>query len=156
MGALIIVLVLIIVASGLFYILADRNLEEATYKAHFDTLRHTMQMLLPWLILVNLIGLIIVVFLAVIFTHRIAGPAYHLIQDMQKIGDGDLTVITSFRKRDRLKMLGQAMTNAIARLRTSIIDIKSRISDLSELAEDQPKIKHKIEEISKSLDKLRT
>jgi methyl-accepting chemotaxis protein len=156
LGALLLIIVLIFVASGLFYILADRNLEHATYRAHFDAMRHTMNMLLPWLVLVNTIGLIVVLILALILTHRISGPAYHLIQDMKKVGDGDLTVATAFRKHDRLQKVAQAMTHAVSSLRYKVIELKDGIAKLAELAENKPEIKDKIDEINQSLDKLKT
>jgi methyl-accepting chemotaxis protein len=156
LGALILILALIFIASGLFYILADRNLEQATYRAHFDAMRHTMQMLLPWLILVNTIGLIVVLVLALILTHRISGPAYHLIQDMKKVADGDLTVATVFRKHDRLQKVGQAMTHTVSALRYKIIALKDEINNLYEMAENKPDLKNKIDEINNSLDKLKT
>ena len=156
LGAFLLILVLIFIASGLFYILADRNLENATYRAHFDAMRHTMNMLLPWLVLVNAIGLIVVLILALILTHRISGPAYHLIKDMKKVGDGDLTVITAFRKHDRLQKVAQAMSHAISALRYKVIDVKEHIGKLAELAENKPDIKDKIDEINQSLDKLKT
>ena len=63
-GALILILALIIIASGLFYLLADRNLEGATYRAHIEALHSTMQLLLPWLVLANLVGVAMVLIIS--------------------------------------------------------------------------------------------
>jgi methyl-accepting chemotaxis protein len=115
-----------------------------------------MNMLLPWLILVNTIGLIAVLVLAFILTHRISGPAYHLIQDLKKVGDGDLTVATAFRKHDRLQKVAQAMTHAVSALRYKVIELKEGVAGLAELAENKPDVKDKLDEINQSLDKLKT
>jgi methyl-accepting chemotaxis protein len=155
-GAVIIILSLIFVASGLFYVLANRNLEQATYRAHFEILRNTMQMLLPWLVLVNLIGLAIVVVLAFFLTHKISGPVYHLIKDLESVKNGDLRVTTVFRKGDRLKKLGTAFTETIAELRAKITDIKKKVSNLSSAIDEGDEIKQKIDEIEETLDKLKT
>lgn len=150
------IITLAVIASGLFYLTANRDLEGATYKAHFQTLRNTMQMLLPWLILVNLIGLAVVITLALFFTHRISGPAYHLIKDLHRVADGDLTVATRFRKRDRLKDVGNAMTEAVGHLRENVIDIKKGLEKLARVAESHPEVKQELGEISKVIDKLKT
>ncbi|PJA27266.1 MAG: hypothetical protein CO189_07665 [candidate division Zixibacteria bacterium CG_4_9_14_3_um_filter_46_8] len=155
-GAAILILVLAIVASGLFYILANQDLEKATYRAHFEVLRNTMQMLLPWLILVNLIGMIVVLVLSIFFTHKVSGPAYHLVKDMRKLQQGDLTISTNFRDRDRLKNVAIAMNIAIERLRHEVADIKGEISELSKVADDALKVKESIARLNRILDNLKT
>jgi methyl-accepting chemotaxis protein len=155
-GVLILVLALIIVASGLFYILANRNLEKATYRAHFETLRNTMQMLLPWLVIVNLVGLVVVLALAIFFTHKIAGPSYHLICDLKRIQEGDLTVKTAFRKGDGLKDVATAMSNTTESLRVGISTIKEKVNELSNIVNSDENFSDKIGEIKGKLDKLKT
>jgi nitrogen fixation/metabolism regulation signal transduction histidine kinase len=155
-GVLILVLALIIVASGLFYVLANRNLEKATYRAHFETLRNTMQMLLPWLVIVNLVGLLVVLAMAIFFTHKIAGPSYHLICDLKKIQEGDLTVKTAFRKGDGLKDVATAMSNTTESLRVQISDVKGKVKELSSIAISDQFISEKIGEIKGKLEKIKT
>ncbi len=155
-GSIILILVLVVVASGLFYILANRNLEQATYRAHFETLRNTMQLLLPWLLIVNIIALIIVIILALFFTHKIAGPAYHLIVDLKKVKDGDLTVRTAFRKGDRLKEVASAMSETTENLRLIVADIKNDVANISEVCGDEKTVKEKLENLNRTLGKLKT
>jgi nitrogen fixation/metabolism regulation signal transduction histidine kinase len=155
-GVLILVLALIIIASGLFYILANRNLQHATYRAHFETLRNTMQMLLPWLVIVNLVGLVVVLALAIFFTHKIAGPSYHLICDLKKIQDGDLTIETAFRKGDGLKDVATAMSGATTSLRVGITEIKEKVNNLADMTNLDESAREKIVEIMGKLDKLKT
>ncbi|HBC47531.1 MAG TPA: hypothetical protein DCZ43_10825 [candidate division Zixibacteria bacterium] len=155
-GVFILILVLVVVVSGLFYILANRDLEKATYRAHFETLRNTMQMLLPWLVLVNAIGLIVVLILAIFFTHKIAGPAYHLQQDLKKIKEGDLTIRTAFRKGDGLKDVAEAMNDTTGQLRLDIANIKDKVDDLSKVTGNEALLKEKLDMLRETLDKLKT
>ena len=155
-GVLILILVLVVVASGLFYILANRDLEKATYRAHFETLRNTMQMLLPWLVLVNIIGLIVVLILAIFFTHKIAGPAYHLKEDLKKIKEGDLTIRTAFRKGDGLKDVAVAMSDTTGQLRMEIANIKDNVDDLLKVTGNEALLKEKLGKLRETLGKLKT
>jgi len=155
-GFAILALILIITASGLFYFLANENLENATYKAHFSALRSTMQMLLPYLFIVNIIGLLVVVFLAIFYTHRIAGPAYRLANDIKKLGDGDLTVKTNLRRLDHLKNLAEQLNSASQNLNENIKSLKSQADNLAKSAEGNEKLLSQILSIRKSLDKFNT
>jgi methyl-accepting chemotaxis protein len=155
-GAIILILVLVVVASGLFYILANRNLEQATYRAHFETLRNTMQLLLPWLLIVNIVALIVVIILALFFTHKIAGPVYHLIVDLKKLKNGDLTVQTVFRKGDRFKEVASAMSETTENLRLIVADIKNDVAKISEVTGDEKSVREKLENLNRTLGKLKT
>jgi methyl-accepting chemotaxis protein len=155
-GSLVLILSLIVIVSGLFYIMANRSLEGATYRAHFQTLRNTMQLLLPYLVLVNLVGLIVVIALAVFLTHRVSGPAYHLTKDLQRMGEGDLTVATAFRKKDRFQGMGEAMAAASSQLRKNVADIKGGFKNIENAAENHPEMKESIEKVKLMLDKLKT
>ena len=99
LGFAVLVFILVVIAGGLFYVLANRELSSEYYKAH-STLRYVMQNLLPWLLLVNLAGILVTLFLAVFYTHRIAGPAYRIQQDLRKIGQGVLTTRVKTRRRE--------------------------------------------------------
>lgn len=155
-GAITLILILAIIASGLFYIIANRNLENATYKAHFTALHNTMQLLLPWLILVNLIGLIVVAILAVFYTHKIAGPTYHIMNDLKRLGEGDLTVRTKLRKHDRLQDLADNLNNAIGGIQKSVQDSKMLITELEKSVDNTAEIKKKIENLNKVINRLKT
>jgi len=152
----ILILALIIIASGLFYFLANRDLENAAYRAHFDTLRNTMQMLLPWLVIVNVIGFTLVLVLALFLTHRIAGPAFHLIRDLRAIAAGDLTIHTKFRRHDRLRDVAAALTDATGKLRVRIADAKKGIQELESITGGNSDLKDAVENIARNLNQLKT
>jgi methyl-accepting chemotaxis protein len=140
LGFAVLVLILVVIASGLFYMLANRELSLEYYKAH-STLRYVMQNLLPWLLLVNLAGILVALFLAVFYTHRIAGPAYRIQQDLKKIGQGILTTRVRTRRKDQLKGLEsetnrvvQELEQGIHQVKGSLLKLESNLADLERAA----------------------
>jgi methyl-accepting chemotaxis protein len=135
LGTATLFLVLVIIAGGLFYLLADKELSAEYFRAH-STLRHVMGNLLPWLVLVNLLGLAVALFLAIFHTHRIAGPAYRIQQDLRRIGRGVLTTEVRTRKRDQLKGLESEINEMTAELRRVLEEVKERLSELANHVEE--------------------
>lgn len=140
LGFAFLVLILVVIAGGLFYLLANRELSFEYYKAH-STLRYVMQNLLPWLLLVNLAGILVTLFLAVFYTHRIAGPAYRIQQDLRKIGQGNLTTRVRTRRKDQLKGLesetnrvAQELEQGILQVRGSLLKLENNLADLERAA----------------------
>ena len=136
LGFAVLVLILVVIAGGLFYVLANRELSAEYYKAH-STLKHVMQNLLPWLLLVNLAGILVALFLAIFYTHRIAGPAYRIQQDLRKIGQGSLTTRVRTRRKDQLKGLesevnrvAQEFEQGILQVKESLLKLESSLADL--------------------------
>jgi methyl-accepting chemotaxis protein len=129
LGFAALVLILVVIAAGLFYLLANRELSAEYYKAH-STLRYVMQNLLPWLLLVNLAGILVVLFLAVFYTHRIAGPAYRIQQDLGKIGQGILTTRVKTRRKDQLKGLESEVNRVAQELEQGILQVKGSLLKL--------------------------
>ena len=129
LGFAVLVFILVVIAGGLFYVLANRELSFEYYKAH-STLRYVMQNLLPWLLLVNLAGILVTLFLAVFYTHRIAGPAYRIQQDLRKIGQGVLTTRVKTRRRDQLKDLESEINKVTGELEQSVIQVKESLLKL--------------------------
>jgi methyl-accepting chemotaxis protein len=140
LGFAVLILVVVAIACGLFYVLANRELSAEYYKAH-STLRYVMQNLLPWLLLVNLAGILVALFLAVFYTHRIAGPAYRIQQDLKKIGQGILTTRVRTRRKDQLKGLEsetnrvvQELEQGIHQVKGSLLKLESNLADLERAA----------------------
>lgn len=129
LGFAVLVLILVVIAGGLFYVLANRELSAEYYKAH-STLKHVMQNLLPWLLLVNLAGILVVLFLAIFYTHRIAGPAYRIQQDLRKIGQGSLTTRVRTRRKDQLKGLESEVNRVVQELEQGILQAKESLLKL--------------------------
>jgi methyl-accepting chemotaxis protein len=138
LGFAVLVLILIVIASGLFYLLANRELSAEYYKAH-STLGYVMQNLLPWLLLVNLAGILVVLFLAVFYTHRIAGPAYRIQQDLGKIGQGILTTRVKTRRKDQLKDLESEVNRVAQEFEQGILQVKGSLRRLESSLADLEK-----------------
>ena len=123
-GIEIIFISLLLISGVIFGIVANRDLTESYSKAHL-IIRNTLEILVPSLALVNIAGLIVSVVLAILFTHRIAGPVYRLCRILEQVGRGDLTQAVKFRKNDELTELDDAATGMILGLRSRIKDIQA-------------------------------
>lgn len=129
-GIEIIFILLLLVSGIIFYMVANRDLTDSYLMAHL-TIRNMLEILAPSLVLINLVGLIASVFLAVLFTHRIAGPVFRLCKILDQIGQGDLTSVVKFRKHDELTELDDAATAMILNLRRRILDLKTVSAQLT-------------------------
>jgi methyl-accepting chemotaxis protein len=136
-----ILLVVMLLSGAVFYFIGNRNLTQEFFQAH-SVIKTTMQLLLPALILVNVIGLLGVSFLVVAFTHSIAGPIYRLKDLSEKIAAGDLTVEIRFRRKDTI----QELSVVINRL---INGLNSRLRQLKESLYKLQKFSTKIEDLDK-------
>ena len=129
-GIEIIFFILLLVSGGIFAFVANRDLTETYFKAHL-TIRNTLDILVPSLVVVNFLGLIASVVAAIFFTHRIAGPVYRLCSILQKIGQGDLAQIVKFRKGDELTELDDAATEMIVNLQVRVKELKALSTKLN-------------------------
>lgn len=138
LGIAILVLISAIISGGLFYLLTNKELSTEYYKAH-STLRYVMQNLLPWLLLINMLAITVVLFFALFYTHRIAGPLYHIQEDIRKIAQGNLTTKIKTRRKDQLKELEAEINKMTERLNQSLQSVKETFfkldGNLSELEE---------------------
>jgi methyl-accepting chemotaxis protein len=161
LGVTALVLILVIIAGGLFYLLANRELSIEYYKAH-SSIRYVMKNLLPWLLLVNLLGIAVALFLAVFYTHRIAGPLYRVQKDIRKIGEGFLTTRVKTRKGDQLKDLETEVNNMIQELEKNFLLVKGDFLKLENILEELDKVAQtkdlsgaRLQEMSKQIHSYR-
>ena len=117
-------IILLVISSLIFFLIANRDLTESYLKAHI-AIRSTLEILVPSLVIINIAGLIISIILVVLFTHRIAGPVFRLCRVLEQVGQGDLTQAVKFRKNDELTELDDAATGMILGLRNRIKDIQA-------------------------------
>lgn len=122
-GIAILVLISVIVGGGLFYLLANKQLSTEYYKAH-STLKYVMEKLLPWLLLVNLFAILVALFFAIFYTHRIAGPIYRMQEDLKKIAQGKLTTQVKTREKDQLKELESEINKMTERFKHDLQSMK--------------------------------
>ena len=63
------------------------------------------EIVLPPLIINNLIIMIVISVIGVRYSHRIAGPAYRIKEDIKRVIDDGETIQVNLRKKDRLREL---------------------------------------------------
>lgn len=127
------ILVLVMTLSGIvFYFIGNKNLAQEYFQAH-STLKSTMQMFLPALVIVNLAGLAAASFLVVKFTHSIAGPIAKLKNLSEKISGGDLSLQVQFRRTDLVPELAETMNAIIQGLNAQIKELKAPLEQLQKL-----------------------
>lgn len=70
----------------------------------------------------SLVFMVLIAFISVYFSHRIAGPIYRLEKDLLiMINEGDLTKQFRLREKDELKELAEALNTMTANLRTKLL-----------------------------------
>ena len=162
-GIEIIFIVLLLIAGAAFAAIANRDLTDAYFKAHL-TIRNMLEILIPSLVAINLLGLAVSVVLAIFFTHRIAGPAYRLCRILNEVGEGNLAQVIQFRKGDELKELDDAATEMIVALQNRVRGLQLLSAELNHQVEsglenaDQLKvrvIRQKVQELDEQLAAFR-
>ncbi len=80
---------------------------------------------------------IIVFFLTLKLSHRIAGPLYQVNRNLKRIGEGDLTTRAQFRKNDHFHDLGAQLTQTTEQLGERLRQLKETTETLvSQLGDD--------------------
>lgn len=70
----------------------------------------------------SFVFMVLVAFISVYFSHRIAGPIYRLEKDLlHMVNEGDLTKQFRLREKDELKELAEALNTMTANLRTKLL-----------------------------------
>lgn len=138
-------LVVVMSLSGaVFYFIGNKNLTSELFQAH-SVIKTTMQLLLPALILVNIIGLLGASSLVIILTHSIAGPIHRLKNLSEKIASGDLTLEVKFRKKDEIQELATVINNIIKGLNSRLKNFENslyKLRGLSVKINDIDKLSH--------------
>jgi methyl-accepting chemotaxis protein len=107
----------------------------------------------------------LVAFVAIILSHRIAGPLYRIEKYITGVAKGDFSERLTLRKRDELKDLASAINNMTEDLKSRVKRLKSIVNmanlDMDKirilLGKDIPDVnavKGEIEDLSKSLREL--
>jgi nitrogen fixation/metabolism regulation signal transduction histidine kinase len=75
-----------------------------------------LELILPPMLLNILVILIVIAFIGIIYTHRIAGPVYRIGQDIKRVLEGAPGVKIRLRRGDKLKDLAQQVNLLIEKL----------------------------------------
>jgi methyl-accepting chemotaxis protein len=129
-----ILLAVMVVSGTVFYFIGRKNLTEEFFQAH-SVIKNTMQLLLPALIAVNVVGFVAAFFLVLLFTHSIAGPVHRLKILSEKISQGDFAVDVRFRKGDSLKELVEIINKILNTFKSRILSFQHASRGLGDEAE---------------------
>ncbi|MBN2443908.1 MAG: hypothetical protein JXJ04_21275 [Spirochaetales bacterium] len=72
-----------------------------------------IQLILPPILINNLIIVLIISVLGVFYSHKIAGPAYRMSTDIQRVLDGEKGVVIRLRNTDKLQKLAEQVNALI-------------------------------------------
>ena len=101
-------------------------------QAIIDQILHNMNVLFMFEIS---IVLIISVFAAIIFSHKVAGPVYRLQQAAMQVVRGDLTSSVHLRRDDELKTLSSAFNSVVDNMQVLVVKDRKLITDLSSMTD---------------------
>ncbi len=87
-----------------------------------------------WLLLEIPAGLAVAAFAAIIVTHKVAGPVYHLQKVAHEVARGDLTRSVRLRRDDELKNLSTAFNAVIDNMHLLVTKDRKLIMELSQLS----------------------
>lgn len=128
-----------------------------------------IQQILFWRItllytITTLLVVIAMIVLHLLYSHRIAGPAYRIGLEAGKIAQGNLTGNIRFRKSDNLMDMADSMNNVASYYREQIGNVQESISNIEDRAlkmssiiqhgNNQGVIKQESEEIAKETNAI--
>jgi nitrogen fixation/metabolism regulation signal transduction histidine kinase len=73
-----------------------------------------IQLILPPILINNVIIVIIISILGIFYSHKIAGPAYRMSMDINRVLDGEKGVQIKLRQHDKLHNLADRVNQLIA------------------------------------------
>lgn len=122
-----------------------------------------LPILLQTLAIVTVIVSLATIILALLFSHKVAGPLYRLKKIMQILGEGNIPAEFKIRHFDQLQDLATTFDDMIKKIREKLISLKENFSSLKEklssISEDEVQehrrlALNELKETSKKLDKI--
>ena len=137
MALQVIYLLLVVFSSIVLYLVMQYNVNVSSDVQQLRG-RDTLELLLPTLITLNVVGLVVTSVISVFYTHRIAGPIYRLRHIMRDIGDGNLTQFAAFRKDDELQELASAFDEMVVGLNRRLYRLRGQADAVLEAVSKVP------------------
>lgn len=95
--------------------------------------------------------LVVAWFLAIRFSHRVAGPVYAIGRELDKLSGGDLRIAIHLRPRDEFHDTVERINRGVAHIHDEVAGIKALVAKLG--ANPSPE---QLEELKRCLDRLIT
>jgi len=135
-------LLIIVVCAAVFYAYFDRTFDNSYVGAlaTLEGLSREMCYGIIFSVLVQVIFLtLLVFFISIVWTHKIAGPLYRLRLSFQQVASGSLSVVIRFRNTDQLQNIPVLFNSSLEQLKgdfnqlhREIVGIKVEIDQLAE------------------------
>ncbi|GEM_PF-2387257 len=106
--------------------------------------------------LTEIVGLILFFLLSMKSSHRIAGPLHQLEQNLKRIGGGDLTTKTCFRKADHFHGLGAQLNQTTQQLCKHYKGLKETTEILVSQLDDEAVASESLHRLRKQLSEFKT
>jgi methyl-accepting chemotaxis protein len=123
------ILVSSVIAAIILYFYSRQELRGSFFDAHIK-LRRVSDLLLPVIFAGSFVSLFAGTLLAIFLPQKIAGPIFRVEQDLQLVGDGNLTGEIRLRAGDVLHELAETVNDTTANLREIVEEIKKSQSVL--------------------------
>lgn len=73
---------------------------------------------------------LLIFFVSILWTHKIAGPLYQLRKSFLQIATGNLTIVTRFRNTDQLQNIPVILNSGLQQLRADFLRLNNEISEI--------------------------
>lgn len=102
-------------------------------------------------IIIAVIGVIIVIFVGILFANTITKPIRHIVSVMQKAENGDLTVSADLKTFGELQVLSNTFNSMIAHIRQLLVEVdgvadkvQTQVSSINDIAQQSKEISENI------------
>lgn len=127
----------VLVSTGLLFYFSKDTLTSSFSHSRL-VIQSTAEAMLPAIITTNLISLALILATTIIVTlyisHKIAGPILRLENELQRIGQGDLTTTVSLRSSDQMVAFAQRVNEMTAKLNRRIVEIQNQAQAIADAA----------------------
>ncbi len=149
----------ILTVTGLSLLLGDRGTSYAdSYALLAELNRSLVDKTLFLFSLTLLLSIAAIIVIAILYSHRVAGPLYRLGMQARRIASGDLAEPVHLRKTDVLHAVADDLNDLSGRYRVLLVELKTKTREL-ESAMDDPesrKISERIDELNGLLNQIKS
>jgi|GEM_PF-2107031 len=93
------------------------------------------KVVIPVFLVVELIGLMLIFYVSLYISHRMAGPIYRLEKSVLKIGGGDFSFEVKVRKDDEFQDLASRLNEMSLSLKSKLVPAFEELNELRESSE---------------------
>ena len=145
----------VIISTGLLFFFSQDTLTSSFSHSRL-VIRSTAEAMLPAIITTNLISLALIIITTIIVTlyisHKIAGPIFRLENELQRIGQGDLTTTVSLRNNDQMVAFVQRVNEMTAQLNRRVTAVKQQAQNIA-IAAAEAEACEEVDRQAKQLDR---